>query len=421
MDRWVIPPAVVAAVAGVLAVSPPVGSARSRTGWRVEALSVRRARGDALLLRGTLDDRATEGDRAPRETVWTFLDARGATLHTRRVAAVEGVSWSYASLADARGVARVRVEGGGHRAEFAPPAPREVVAERPVTTADFAVTVLEGTLLPGVEGTAVFSSRSEVAEWRVEPAMDNAHVGSEVKTRTLAMIRMRVDGLGAPVSVVRRAFDGEERRDVARLAISSTGVAVMAPLPSFAPPDEVTLRSAFGEASAHAVWGDDQGPCGWSALRTSNEREGAQATLRFDEPARCAPSWIEATTDATFTERSGRRLATAQPHLRLYGHSDIFAAWPSPPRPSVAHDGARIAERAHEGRVRSARRVAVAALVVSVLVEVAMVLGAGVRRGPLALLEFERAPRDRAGLIASATVLIVAIGMVMGIAAMLQR
>lgn len=399
--------------------SPPVGTVG--IGWRVEALSVRRGEGASLLCRGTLDDRAAEGDRAPREARWSFLDARGAVLHRVTARSVVGVSWSYASLADARGVARVRVEGGGIQAEFQAPPPQPVELPPRVPGGDLAATVLEGALLPGVEGTAVFSSRGEVAEWRVEPAMDNAHVGSELKTRTLAMVRMRVDGLGAPVNVVRRAFDGEERRDVVRLAVSSGGVAVTAPLPSFAPPDEVSLRASFESAGVHALWGDDLGPCGWTALRTAAERDGAAASLRFADATRCAPSWIEATTDPTLTERSGRRLATARDALRLEGHTDLFATWPSPPRPRVLHDGASLAQRAYEGRVRGARRLAVAALIAAVLVEVAMVLGAGVSRGPAALAEVERAPRTRAGLIASAAVLIVAIGMVMGIAAMLQR
>lgn len=421
MDRWVIPPAVVAAVAAVLAVAPPVGDARARTGWRVEGYAVRRGAVETLLLRASLDDRAAERYRLPSTVRWTLLDARGATLHAEETRGDPGAFWGYFTRVDARGAARVRVEGDGIRAEVPVPPSTVIRAETPARDVDLLATVLEGTLLPGVEGTAALSSRGEVAEWRVEPAMDNAHVGSEVKTRNLALVRLRVDGMGAPITVVRRGFDHTLGRDVVRLPVSSVGVAVLAPLPSFAPPESVTLRAAVGASLVHAVWGDDEGPCGWTALRTAGEREGAAATLTFPELDRCAPTWIEATTDGTLRERAGRRLAGARDRLRAYGHSDIFAAWPSPPTPPVLLDGALRAEREHLARVRRARRLALGTLFASVLLEVAMVLGAGVRRGPAALAGVERAPRTRAGLVVTAAALILAGGLVLGIAALLQR
>lgn len=421
MDRWVIPPAVVAAVAAVFAVAPPVGDARARTGWRVEGFAVRRGAVETLLLRATLDDRAAERYWLPPTVRWTLLDERGAARFSEETRADPGAVWGYLSRIDARGVARVRVEAEGIRAEVAVPRAGVIPAETPARGADLLATVLEGTLLPGVEGTAALSSRGEVAEWRVEPAMDNTHTGSEVKTRNLALVRMQVDGMGAPINVVRRGFDNSVRRDVVRLPVSSVGVAVLAPLPSFAPPESVTLRAAVGASRVHAVWGDDDGPCGWTSLRTAGEREGAAATLTFPEPERCAPTWIEATTDGTFHERAGRRLAGARERLRAYGHSDIFATWPSPPAPPVLFDGALHAERAHLVRVRGARRLALGTLFAAVLLEVAMVLGAGVRRGPAALAGVENAPRTRAGMVAAAAALILAGGLVMGLSALLHR
>ena len=421
MDRWVIPPAVVAAVAAVFAVAPPVGDARARTGWRVEGFAVRRGAAETLLLRATLDDRAAERYWLPPTVRWTLLDERGAARFSEETRADPGAVWGYLSRIDARGVARVRVDAAGIRAEVAVPRAGVIPAETPARGADLLATVLEGTLLPGVKGTAALSSRGEVAEWRVEPAMDNTHTGSEVKTRNLALVRMQVDGLGAPINVVRRGFDNSMRRDVVRLPVSSVGVAVLAPLPSFAPPESVTLRAAVGASRVHAVWGDDDGPCGWTSLRTAGEREGAAATLTFPEPERCAPTWIEATTDGTFHERAGRRLAGARERLRAYGHSDIFATWPSPPAPPVLFDGALHAERAHLVRVRGARRLALGTLFAAVLLEVAMVLGAGVRRGPAALAGVENAPRTRAGMVAAAAALILAGGLVMGLSALLHR
>lgn len=421
MDRWVIPPAVVAAVAAVLAVAPPVGDARARTGWRVEGFAVRRGAGETLLLRAALDDRAAERYRLPATLRWSVLDEGGAVMSTEETRGDPGGAWGYFTRLDARGVARVRVEAEGVRAEV--PVPRAVVipAETPARGADLLATALEGTLLPGVEGTAALSSLGEVAEWRVEPAMDNTHTGSEVKTRNLLLVRLQVDGMGAPINVVRRGFDNGVRRDVVRLPVSSVGVAVLSPLPSFAPPESVTLRAAVGASLVHAVWGDDDGPCGWTSARTAGDREGASATLTFPEPARCAPTWIEATTDGTLHERAGRRLASARERLRAYGHPDIFATWPSPPAPPVLLDGALLAERAHLVRVRGARRLALGTLFAALLLEVAMVLGAGVRRGPAALAGVEYAPRTRAGMVVAAAALILAGGLVMGLAALLQR
>lgn len=421
MDRWVIPPAVVAAVAAVLAVAPPVGDARARAGWRVEGFAVRRGAVVSLLMRATLDDRAAERYRLPATLRWTLLDDRGGAQHIEAIAGDPGALWGYFTRVDARGAARVRVEGDGFRAEVAVPAAVVIRAEVPPQDADLLATALEGTLLPGVEGTAALSSRGEVAEWRVEPAMDNTHTGSEVKTRNLLLVRLQVDGMGAPINVVRRGFDNSARRDVVRLPVSSVGVAVRSPLPSFAPPESVTLRAAVGAALVHAVWGDDDGPCGWTALRTAGEREGASATLTFPEAVRCAPTWIEATTDGTLRERAGRRLAGARERLRAYGHSDLFAAWPSPPPPPLLLDGALRAEQAHVARVRGARRLALGTLFASLLLEVAMVLGAGVRRGPAALAGVERAPRTRAGVVVAAAALILAGGLVMGLTALLQR
>lgn len=421
MDRWVIPPAVVAAVAAVLAVSPPVGDARARTGWRIEGFTARRGAVETLLLRATLDDRGAERYRLPATVRWSLLDARGATLATDETRGDPAGVWGYFTRLDARGVSRVRVEAEGMRGEVPVPRAGVIPAETPARDADLLATALEGTLLPGVEGTAALSSRGEVAEWRVEPAMDDTHTGSEVKTRNLLLVRLQVDGLGAPINVVRRGFDNSTRRDVVRLPVSSVGVAVRSPLPSFAPPESVTLRAAVGASLVHAVWGDDDGPCGWTSLRTAGEREGAAATLTFPEPARCAPTWIEATTDGTLHERAGRRLASARARLRADGHPDIFATWPSPPTPPVLLDGALHAERAHLVRVRGARRLALGTLFAALLLEVAMVLGAGVRRGPAALAEVEKAPRTRAGMVVAAAALILAGGLVMGLAALLQR
>jgi hypothetical protein len=87
----------------------------------------------------------------------------------------------------------------------------------------------------------------------------------------------------------------------------------------------------------------------------------------------------------------------------------------------VLFDGALHAERAHLVRVRGARRLALGTLFAAVLLEVAMVLGAGVRRGPAALAGVENAPRTRAGMVAAAAALILAGGLVMGVAALLQR
>lgn len=381
---------------------------------------MRRGATRALLLRATVDDRAAERYVRAASASWRLVGAGGAPVLSRQTREVEGTTWHYLTVLGAERASRVRVEGVGLHAELALPAPTQVRGEPPGRGAELAATILEGTLLPGIEATAVFSSRDEVAEWRVEPVMDNAHIGREVKTRTMALVRLRVDGLGAPLSVVRRSFDGEERRDGVRLPVIPLGAMVVAPLPSFAPPEEVSVRAAVAPATVHALWGDDVGPCGWGAVRTAGEALGGAAALRFTDPA-CAPTWIEATTDEGLRVRSGRRLATARPALRLEGHTDLFATWPSPPPPPLLHDGARLSETTHHAKVRTARSVSVAALVASVLLEVAMVLGAGVRRGPDALAKVERSPRARAGLIAAGAALIVGLGLVMAIALILRR
>lgn len=421
MDRWVVPPAIAAAVSALLAVAPPVPSRDAHRGWRVEAIHVRAgATRYALLLRATIDDRVAESFTAPARAELTLRGADGAILGTRSLTRLASTPWLYGTHLGAAPARRVELVGGDLRAAFALPAP--VAVERPARPAgaDLAVTAMEGTLLPGIEGTAVLSSRDEVAEWRIEPTLDTVHVGAEIKTRSMVMVRVRVDGMGAPISVVRRAFDGIERRDVVRLPVSSVGVAVDAPLPSLAAPERVRLLGAFAGATAHVVWGDDEGPCGWTATALSPADNGGVAELDLPYGRGCDATWIEATGDATFSERAGRRLAQARDHLRAPGHSDLFAAWPSPPAPQRVHDGALRAEQGFNARVRRARRVALGALALAVALEAALVLGVGVRRSPDAIAEIDRPLRARAGLLGAGIALLLVVGLAMGLAALLQ-
>lgn len=421
IDRWVLPPAIVAALAAVLAVAPPVPSRGAHQGWRVEAIHARGGSGrTALLLRATLDDRVAESFHAPEQATLTLYGARGEDLGTRTLRRDPATPWLYTARVDATPARRVWLRGGGHAARFELPAATPTAQPSRPPSRDLAVTALEGTLLPGIEGTVALSSRDEVAEWRIEPSLDTVRVGSLVKTRAMALVRVRVDGMGAPVTVVRRAFEGIERRDAVRLSVSSVGVAVEAPLPGLAAPDRVQLRGAFAGVTAHVLWGDDEGPCGWTAAALPEGEGGGVASMALPSERSCDPTWIEATTDATLAERTGRRLAQARDPLRAPGHPDLFAAWPSPAAPQRVHDGALAAERRFELRVRRARRVALSVLALAVLLEAALVLGVGVRRAPDALVEIDRPLRARAGTLAAGVALLLVIGLVMGLAALLQ-
>jgi hypothetical protein len=192
-------------------------------------------------------------------------------------------------------------------------------------------------------------------------------------------------------------------------------------LPSFAPPEQVRLRAAFVGAVAHVIWGDDLGACAWRALRLDADAAGdAVATLDLPSDGACAATWIEASTDPAPAERSGRRLTIARDHLRAPGHSDIFARWPTTPTPGRVFDGAARASARQDARVRRGRRVALGALALSILVEAALVLGAGLQRGPDALNLVESPRRTRVGAVAAAVALLIVLGLAMGLEALIQ-
>lgn len=403
-DRWVLPPAVCAAVFAVLAISPPVGHVAHATEV-VEALGDP-SPGRPWLLRTRS---VADVDRNPA----TRVSVGGVRLAPLAEVSRSG-RWYRAGVPTGARSVELRLEDptGVHVRRIASRVPVAVAA---VTAAE-GLHVVEGVLVPELAGEVLVEAGVGAASVRLVPATEE--VGVEPSEGVpdacgIARFVVRVSGLGAPVSLRVTRGAAVERHEL-RLPLVPGGVAVR---------DEgavVTLRATNPGVLAHVVAGDESGPTWWSGARLAAASEEGVAAVRL--PAGVA--WLLASRDHDLSEPVSplTRSPGAPCDATALGRRLAGARRSPPPLPPVrtVWDGPAESRRLTELRMNRSRGLCLAGLALSVALEVSLLLGAGLTRGPDALRAVSARGRERLGVLAAGASLLLLAGAAMGLAVLLR-
>ncbi len=387
----------------VLAISPPVGPIAD-PGYRLEAL------GDASPGRPwLLRTRALAGERM---TSPPRLSASGTAVAPIRFLRDRGAWFRVMVAPDAPAVRLGLVDAtGSHRVRVATVRPRPAAT---TTTTPDRLHVLEGILLPELTGDVVVEPGAASA--RIVPVTEEVSVEPAVGVVDacgLVRFGVRVVGLGAPVSLVI-ARPGRDERHELRLPLVPGGIAVR---------DEggaVVLRATSAGATGHVVAGDASGPTWWSAAPLADEAGEGRATVTLPPGA----AWVIASRDHDLSDpvsplvRPSRAPCLATPLGQRLARGRALPP-PLPPL-RVLWDGPAEAHHLTQRRMRGSRALCAAGLAVSVALEVALLVGAGLARGPASLLPVEVARRERLGVLAAGVSLLLLAGAAMGLSALLR-
>ncbi len=393
-DRWVVPPAVSAAAFALLALAPPPRPPHAGT-YRLEALGPP-VRGRPWLLRAAaLESPGNSLDETAR------LNPR---LHPTRVSPDRG-AWTL-DVGASEAVVTLHVDDGlGLRALALPAASPVSVAPLAVLATD--VRVLDGALLPEVPGAVVVATRAPWVE--LAPAVDEVTVTparAEPDACGLASFIVRVDGLGAPVSL-REPVGEAVRSRALRLPMAPGGVAVGDQGAS------LTVRSSSSARDVFVVLGDAEGPTWWGAVALTGSADDGVASV----PVSPRVAWALAAPDPDFREGTSPMLRDDGPPCVATALGRRLAAGrltpPALPPIRTLWDGAEGLREALAARAAKVRRWAAVGFALSIAVEVVLLAGAGLGVGPSALRQVEGRRRARLGTLAAGISLLLLAGAAM--------
>ena len=398
-DRWVLPPAVSAAVFAVLSVSPPIGSSAASI-HRLESLGDP-SPGRPWLLRSRITSdsagspslRLTSPD-APVQSI-AALPGRGAWF---RVLVPSSESELHLHLRDASGLHRLR----------SAVRPQRLVSAAP--RFDERVLVVEGTLVPELSGEVI--TRPVGGPVELLPVTDQVQIEPSrqpLDACGLASFRVRVSGLGAPVSM-RATGPSGERRDELRLPLLPGGIAVRDE------GDAVVVRATSPGATAHLVAGDASGPTWWSAVELV--ADGEEGSARVPLPPQTL--WVTASASVDLSEPVSPLLRPSSPPCLATPLGQRLArgrlAPPFLPPIRVLWDGPSEGADLTRQRIQRARAICVGGLAVSVALEVLLLLGAGLASVPSALRSLSGDRRDRAGILVAGISILMLMGAALALA-----
>ncbi len=418
IDRWVVPPAVAAALFALAAISPPVSRAGTFEGLRVELAGPVRADGFALL-RVAVEKSDDGALRAPARARIEALDASGAALSVSDAEAMANTPWRVGRVRPPAGAGRftARVRAGAMTASVSlPVSPSEPERAGPLRVEEVDVVATAGALLPEQRGEVLVRAPG-AADLRVESELEGVTVEPEVAAVgpcDVASFAVTVSGLGAPVAIVGRMRDGSSKRWNRRLPVSPGGLSLSRA------GDELVVRGTLSGRPVWVVGGVGAALTRWTAaaLLPSGDDAEARVALPRDEPLR----WVRASLDPHFGDER-------DPFARWGSERDACATdatsrrWfearvRPPPVPDVAliYDGAARARSALSSRVSKARAFALACLAGAVGLEVALVLGLGLRRDDEVPEAVRRARRERIGPLLAGVAVLLLVGFALGIA-----
>lgn len=404
LDRWVIPPAVGAAVCAVLAATPPSG--RPGEALRVEALTAPQ-RGP-WLVRVALEAVETGEIRPP---------GRANVAVGSSTVSVEGRAqglYAWATIAPSTASRSLTVRSGGHRAqvEVAPFALAVRQTSWPTSALD--VRVL-GEAMVSEQAATVLVRVPGAARVRIEPEGEEITVSPEsaVDACGVARFEVRADALGAPVHVVAEPGPIESRL---RLPLRPGGVAVQWR------DDSLEALSTSGAGEVYLVSGDASGATSWEARAWSSD--GGFYRVRW--PVARGVRWAIASSQPDFVETAGLWRGGPAPPAEC-AQSEASRLWfahgfslPNVAAPRLVWDGASHSRERQEQQRGSLRAVGFVGLAVCVLIEAALVLGAGLARDPEGLGTVSETRRTRAGLIAMAVLTLSLAGLAFAVAGLLR-
>lgn len=420
IDRWVVPPAVAAAVFSVVAIAPPVSTAGLEGGPRVEAIEPAVA-GRPMPVRVTWQQR--DGTfRAPRSAVFRVSDATGL-VRDLRPELTAGAAWATARVDIPPGAASARLslaaEGRSVRLEV--PIDAEPAGD-PIGRVDgggeAAVAAAEGNLLPEVPGTILVRAPG-AASVALLPDLDGVAVEPARAVPGacgVASFRVTVAGLGAPVTVAITRADGTELRVSRRLPLSPGGLSLQRD------GGAVLVTHGFAGMAVHVLGGDARGVRWWAARRL--ERRDDLGVARVELPGDVA--WVSASLDPMFGDAAAPALsaeavadacATDGPSRRWFGVRTMPRGGA---RVRLLHDGAARAAGIVARRVVRMRTIALGCLAGAVLLEIALVVGFGLRRDPTESAEVARMRRGRVAPLLAGAALMLVLGFALALAATLQ-
>jgi len=407
VDRWVVPPAVAAAVFALAAVSPPVSTADLQRGLRVEAVT---AADGVILVRASVERVSDGALTAPRSLT---VEHGGATVTARPVEGTTAVTAVIPTRVRG-GRAQLTVVADELRATLSLPVAPAPAAPAPTADGPIAVAVAEGHLLPEVAGTVLVRAPGATAA-RIEPQLEGVTVSparAAVGPCDVASFEVTVAGMGAPVTVVVTLVGGAEARAHLRLPLQPGGVALARDGRS------LTVRGAFAGQTVHLVGGGASGARWWSAVRLAADDVCPRAAVTLPEGI----TWVRASPDALFHDAEAPSLrwdktppaCAADPRARRWYEARTPA--PSGPDVGLALDGGARARRTLAVRVGRARSLAWLGLAVSVAAEVALMLGLGLRGVTENVDGMRTLRRADVGRIATAAVILALIGFALALA-----
>ncbi len=418
IDRWVVPPAVAAALFALAAISPPVSRAGTFEGLRVELAGPVRADGFALV-RVAIEKSDDGVLRAPARARVEALDASGSARAVNDTEPMANTPWRVGRVRPPSGVGRftVRVRAGDLSASASlPVAPSEPERAGPLRVEEVDVVATAGALLPEQRGEVLVRAPG-AAELRIESEFEGVSIEPAVAAVgpcDVASFAVTVSGLGAPVGIVARMRDGASKRWNRRLPVSPGGLSLARV------GDELVVRGTLSGRPVWVVGGVGAAITRWTAasLIAAGDDAEARVSLARDEPLRWARASLDphfgderdpfarwgSASEACATDAASRRWFDA--HVRPPPVPDVALIW----------DGAARARSALASRVSRARLFALTCLAGAVGIEVALVLGLGLRREDEVPEEVRRARRERIGPLLAGVAVLLLVGFALGIA-----
>lgn len=402
-----IAPAVIAAGFAFVAAAPTVFDHRRVGGLRVEQVV---GVGPTALIRVTDEDGERGLRRAPTALELEVTDRSGARVSSARTVASARTWVTTALPLRGRGpfTLNVKALGGTETVVTALGAWQELQFERDTGS----VRAAEATLIPGREAEVLVRA-PEADTVSVASVMDIVAIAPErsaVDLCGVASVRVRVDGLGAPVTVIAHTRTNTERFDL-RLPVTAGGV-------SLSREGSSAVLHGTDPGEAWAITGDAHGATAWSYVSLVGAPGDTVAHEALSEGA----LWVIGArshdlSDAVSLSVTDNGTPTGMPTTGC--DSTAMQRWIAAGNGSPAltvvtvFDGAARALTARRKSAETVRRWALTGVALCVLFLIVLVAIAGARRPRESLRAVDSSGVSRAVVVVTSAVILASLGLVL--------